>query len=214
MAPAMAPAAPRFDEAFHQQALANLRAFDRRAAAADGHRPAAVAVVLLPDDAGRACFLLTRRAASLRTHARQWALPGGRVNAGESAPRAALRELSEEVGLELGEESVLGLLDDYPTRSGFVITPVVVWAGSTVALQPNPDEVASLHVVPLGDLDAPDVPTLVRIPESDRPVIQLPILSRLIHAPTAAVVYQMREVVMHGRPTRVDHFEQPVWAWQ
>ena len=204
MAPAMAPAAPRFDEAFHQQALANLRAFDRRAAAADGHRPAAVAVVLLPDDAGRACFLLTRRAASLRTHARQWALPGGRVNAGESAPRAALRELSEEVGLELGEESVLGLLDDYPTRSGFVITPVVVWAGSTVALQPNPDEVASLHVVPLGDLDAPDVPTLVRIPESDRPVIQLPILSRLIHAPTAAVVYQMREVVVHGRDTRVD----------
>ncbi len=214
MALAMAPDAVRFDEAFHQLALANVRAFDRRSAAADGHRPAAVAVVLLPDDAGRACFLLTRRAASLRTHARQWALPGGRLNPGESAPRAALRELSEEVGLGLSEDAVLGLLDDYRTRSGFVITPVVVWASTTVGLQPNPDEVASLHLVPLSDLEAPGIPTLVNIPESDRPVIQLPILSRLIHAPTAAVVYQMREVVMHGRPTRVDHFEQPVWAWQ
>jgi hypothetical protein len=53
----------------------------------------------------------------------------------------------------------------------------------------------------------------VAIPESERPVIQLPILSTLVHAPTAAVVYQLREVVIHGRATRVDHFEQPVWAW-
>ena len=210
----MGPDPVRFDETLHQRSLANVRAFDRRSAAIDGHRPAAVAVVLLPDDAGRACFLLTRRAASLRTHTSQWALPGGRVNPGETAPCAALRELREEVGLGLGEDAVLGLLDDYRSRSGFVITPVVVWAGAAVELQPNPDEVASLHLVPLSDLEAPGIPTLVSIPESDRPVIQLPLLSRLIHAPTAAVIYQMREVVMHGRPTRVDHFEQPVWAWQ
>ena len=212
MAPVMSPIL--FDQAFQQRALANLRRFDRRALDADGCRPAAVAVVLLPDEGGRACFLLTRRAASLRTHARQWALPGGRLNPGESAPRAALRELREEVGLEVSDDAVLGLLDDYRTRSGFVITPVVVWAGPSRELQPNPEEVASLHLVPLSDLEAPGIPTLVSIPESDRPVIQLPLLSRLIHAPTAAVVYQLREVVMHGRPTRVDHFEQPVWAWQ
>jgi hypothetical protein len=109
---------------------------------------------------------------------------------------------------------VLGLLDDYPTRSGYVITPVVVWAVGDVELRPNPDEVASVHRVPLDDLDAPEVPRLVQIPESDRPVIQLPILSTLVHAPTAAVVFQLREVVVHGRPTRVDHFEQPVWAWR
>ena len=53
-----------------------------------------------------------------------------------------------------------------------------------------------MHHVPLRDLEHPDVPRLVAIPESDRPVIQLPILSTLVHAPTAAVVYQLREVVV------------------
>ena len=201
------------DDALRARARANLAAFERRSLARDGRRPAAVALVLLDDDEGRACFLLTRRAASLRAHARQWALPGGRIDPGESAERAALRELREEVGLERDEPTVLGLLDDYGTRSGFIITPVVVWGGSGAALVANPAEVASVHRVPLADLDRPDVPRLVTIPESDRPVIQVPLLSTLVHAPTAAVVYQLREVVMHGRPTRVDHFEQPVWAW-
>ena len=201
------------DDALRARARANLAAFERRSLARDGRRPAAVALVLLDDDEGRACFLLTRRAASLRAHARQWALPGGRIDPGESAERAALRELWEEVGLERDEPTVLGLLDDYGTRSGFIITPVVVWGGSGAALVANPAEVASVHRVPLADLDRPDVPRLVTIPESDRPVIQVPLLSTLVHAPTAAVVYQLREVVMHGRPTRVDHFEQPVWAW-
>ena len=194
--------------------MANLAAFERRAADLEGRRAAAVAAVLLPDDEGRACLLLTKRAATLRSHTRQWALPGGRMDPGETAEGAALRELREEVGLALDDGAVLGLLDDYPTRSGYVITPVVVWAGGDVGLQPNPDEVASVHRVLLDDLDAPEVPRLVQIPESDRPVIQLPILSTLVHAPTAAVVFQVREVVVHGRPTRVDHFEQPVWAWR
>jgi len=201
------------DDALRARARANLAAFERRSLARDGRRPAAVALVLLDDDEGRACFLLTRRAASLRAHARQWALPGGRIDPGESAERAALRELWEEVGLERAEPTVLGLLDDYGTRSGFIITPVVVWGGSGAALVANPAEVASVHRVPLADLDRPDVPRLVTIPESDRPVIQVPLLSTLVHAPTAAVLYQVREVVVHGRPTRVAHFEQPVWAW-
>ena len=195
------------------RARAHLGAFERRALPVDGRRAAAVAVVLVRDADGRACFLLTRRAAGLRQHARQWALPGGRLEPGESAIAAARRELHEEIGLELDAEAALGLLDDYPTRSGFLITPVVFWGGDDPALTPNPDEVASVHRVPLEDLERPDVPRLITIPESDRPVIQVPLLSTLVHAPTAAVVYQLREVVMHGRPTRVDHFEQPVWAW-
>jgi mutator protein MutT len=204
----------RLDDALLDRARANLSAFERLALPDDGRRRAAVAQVLLYDEEGRACFLITRRAATLRKHTGQWALPGGRLDAGETAERAALRELQEEVGLTLDEGTVLGALDDYGTRSGFIITPVVVWGGLVGELTPNPAEVAKILRVPLDDLEGPDVPRLISIPESDRPVIQLPLLGTLIHAPTAAVVYQMREVVVHGRPTRVSHFEQPVWAWR
>ena len=208
-------ARPRaFDDALRERARAHLAGFTRRPIAPDGRRHAAVAAVLLPDDAGEPCFLLTKRARKLRAHSGQWALPGGRVDTDESVETAALRELQEEVGLACGADAILGLLDDYGTRSGFIITPVVVWGGGDCALAPNPDEVASVHRVPLRELDKPDVPKLISIPESDRPVIQLPLLGTLIHAPTAAVVYQLREVVVHGRSTRVDHFEQPVWAWR
>lgn len=204
----------RLDGALLDRVRAHLGAFDRVALPDDGRRRAAVAEVLLADAEGRACFLITRRAATLRNHTGQWALPGGRIDAGETAEDAALRELREEVGLTLDAAAVLGLLDDYGTRSGYIITPVVVWGGDVGTLVPNPAEVAKIFWVPLDDLEGSDVPRLVSIPESDRPVIQLPLLGTLIHAPTAAVVYQMREVVVHGRPTRVNHFEQPVWAWR
>ena len=210
----MSVSADAFDAALFARARANLDRFERRSISPDGRHPAAVALVLLPDDEGRACFLITRRAKTLRAHAGQWALPGGRIDAGESPERAVRRELEEEVGLALGADAVLGLLDDYGTRSGFIITPVVVWGEGAAPRVASPAEVAGIYRVPLADLDRPDVPRLISIPESERPVIQLPLLGSLIHAPTAAVVYQMREVVLHGRPTRVDHLEQPVWAWR
>jgi 8-oxo-dGTP pyrophosphatase MutT (NUDIX family) len=194
-------------------ALRRLGAFERVAEPLAGRQPAAVAVALVPDDAGRPCFLLTRRAAGLRRHAGQWALPGGRLDEGEDAERAALRELREEVSLALGPESVLGSLDDYPTRSGYVITPVVVWGGDEPHLAANPAEVASLHRVPLDELERPGVPHLRTIPESDRPVLSIPLAGSQVHAPTAAILYQLREV-LRGESTRVAHFEQPVFAWR
>jgi 8-oxo-dGTP pyrophosphatase MutT (NUDIX family) len=192
----------------------NLDTFERRAHTATGLTPAAVAIVVLPDDEGRGCFVLTRRTSKLKDHPGQWALPGGRLDANEGHAEAALRECSEEVNLTLPASRVLGLLDDYPTRSGFVITPVVVWGDAESEMTPNEAEVARIYRVPLADLDHPDVPGLRSIPESDRPVITVPILDTHIHAPTAAILYQLREVVVHGRSTRVDHYEQPTWAWK
>lgn len=164
--------------------------------------------------AGGAAVLLTRRSAKLRAHAGQWALPGGRVGAGETPLTAALRELREELGLELAPSDLLGRLDDYSTRSGYVITPFVFWGGADPVLHPNPDEVARVYRIGLHELCRPDSPRFIRIPESERPVIQLPIGTDLIHAPTAAVLYQFRAVAYEGRPERVDHLEQPVFAWR
>ena len=176
---------------------------------------AAVAIALTEADdaAGGTAVLLTLRAAGLRAHSSQWALPGGRCDEGETPVEAALRELHEELGLELGPDYVLGLLDDYPTRSGYLITPVVVWAAPSAAISPNPDEVASVHRIALGDIERADAFDFTTIPESTRRVIRFRHAGQFIHAPTAALIYQFREVLA-GRDTRVAELEQPVFAWR
>jgi 8-oxo-dGTP pyrophosphatase MutT (NUDIX family) len=164
--------------------------------------------------AGGAAFLLCRRSAGMNRHAGQWALPGGRVDKDETPVDTALRELDEELGLRLRPESLLGLLDDYPTRSGYVITPVVLWGEADPELVPSPDEVLAVYRIGLGPLLSA-VPRMVSIPESDRPVLQLPLGNDILHAPTAAILYQLRQVALHGHTgERVDHFEQPVFAWR
>jgi len=166
------------------------------------------------DVAGGAAFLLCRRTSRLNSHSAQWALPGGRLDPGETVVDAALRELHEEVGIKLPDESVLGLLDDYATRSGYVITPVVMWGGGRLDPQPSPDEVLAVYRVGLHQLQRPDSPRFISIPESDRPVVQIPLGNDLIHAPTGAVLLQMRWLGLEGRPDPVDELEQPVFAWR
>jgi 8-oxo-dGTP pyrophosphatase MutT (NUDIX family) len=191
--------------------LADLASFDRKELDRPLLKPASVALCVVLKKKVPS-LLITRRAAGLRQHAGQWALPGGRRDPGESIEQASLRELDEETGISLPPSSVLGLLDDYATRSGYVMTPVVVWGGDVeLNFDASVAEVASIHVVALSELDLE--PNLITIPESTAPVIQLPILGRMVHAPTAAIIYQFCQLAMHGKTTRVAHFEQPVFAW-
>ena len=190
---------------------ARVSAFPRRAVDRPDLKHAAVAVCVV-EEHGVPALLITRRAARMRNHAGQWALPGGRLDAGETPVEGALRELEEEVGLTLPATSVLGLLDDYVTRSGYVMTPVVCWAGPVGDLAPQESEVASIHRVPVAELDVE--PRLIRIPESEQPVIQIPLDGGFVHAPTAAVVYQFCQVACRDLTTRVAHLEAPVFAWR
>jgi mutator protein MutT len=206
----------------------HLRSLDRLTLGGPELRAAAVAVAVaeaghgadLPDLPRHAqwnedaALVLTRRSSRLRNHAGQWALPGGRIDAGETPEQAALRELAEEVGLVLDPSAVIGRLDDFVTRSGYVMTPVVVWAGAARAMTPNPDEVASIHRIPVNELMREDAPLLEHLAEHEHPVLRMPIGDDWIAAPTAAILYQFREVCVAGRHTRVSHFEQPKFAWK
>jgi len=181
----------------------------------DCSEPANMANIPFPTDAREeAAYILTTRATRLSSHAGQRAYPGGRVDPGESVEQAALRELEEEVGLKLDSSSVLGRLDDYATRSGYVITPIVVWGGSNVELKPNPGEVDQIHRIPVKELMRDNVPILETIAESEHPVLKMPLGDEWFAAPSAAIAYQFREVALLGRSTRVAHYEQPHFAWK
>lgn len=204
----------RFDATLRAMLSAHLSRFERRSIPPEEKRPAAVAVVVMPDEEGRASVVLTVRAAGLRRHGGQWACPGGRLDPGETAEAAALRELEEEVGLVLPPEHVLGCLDDYSTRSGFAITPVVVWGAAGAVLRPDPREVASVELLPIEDL-TPDRVVLQPGPPGGQPVLALSLPPRgLLYTPTAAILHQFAEVAVRGKDTRVAHFEQPRFAWR
>ena len=184
---------------------------------------AAVSIVVVPLEARsgsgettEAAFLLTARARKLRAHAGQLALPGGRVDTGETIEQTALRELSEELGITLDSTAIVGRLDDYPTRSGYLISPMVVWAPPGTSVTRNSAEVERIYRIPLAELRREEAPEIFSIKESERPVIRLflPSLRGHVNAPTAAMLYQFREVALEGRLTRVDHFDQPVFAWR
>ena len=203
-----------YDTVLRDHARAQLSRFTRIAQPLGDLRAAAVAVVITADN-DEGSVLLTRRASSLRAHSGQWALPGGRMDLGESAEDAALRELREEVNLELPKTSVLGLLDDYNTRSGYRITPVVVWADRDAqGLSPNPSEVASIHTAPFSELAKKGLAHFQPNKSEGTEILSVRLSLDQIFAPTAAVLYQFREVVLMGKDTRVSHYDQPQFAWR
>ena len=236
------------DDALRERMARHLAEHPLLEADHEGHKRAAVAIVVVPsepgadpydpgafsaeemqvvpgdisgltgamtDVAGGAAFLLCRRAAKLNSHGGQWALPGGRMDPGETPEETARRELHEELGLDLPTSAVLGRLDDYVTRSGYIMTPVVLWAGGDVVLRPDPSEVAHVYRIGCHHLQREDSPRFITIPESERPVVQVPLGGDLIHAPTGAVLVQFRWVALDGDiGRRVNEFEQPVFAWK
>lgn len=149
----------------------------------------------------------------MNRHAAQFALPGGRLDDGETRHQAGLRELHEEMGIVLGDDAVLGDLDDFTTRSGYVMSPTVAWIDDEITPAPNPDEVEHVYLIDLDELAAAE-PVFETIPQSDRPVMSLPLIGRRIHAPTAAVLYQFARVALRDDPVRVADYEQPLFAWR
>lgn len=207
--------------------MEQLRGFDVNSINPEGRKHAAVAITIVTQraeadignipfkfaDADQAALILTIRTSSLKKHAGQRAFPGGHLDPGETPEQAALRELEEEVGLKLSPGDVLGRLDDYSTRSGFLITPVVIWGGAVDELRANPDEVESIHRIPVSELLRDDAPILEPLAGCEHPALKMPLGNDWVAAPTGALAYQFREVAILGKPTRVAHFEQPHFAW-
>jgi 8-oxo-dGTP pyrophosphatase MutT (NUDIX family) len=181
---------------------ANLRDFSRVASTAS-LRPAAVAVVVMDGDR-TPCVPIFQRTSNMSRHPGQMALPGGRLHESETAQECAIRELHEELGLTVGPEDVVGLLDDFDTRSGFTMTPVVIWSGErAAALRPSKFEVAQLYEIAIADLRV----AVSRARPGEEFSLRLEPIE--VFAPTAAILYQFSEVALDGREARVTAFYQP-----
>ena len=180
-------------------------------------RAAVMLLVTREPGTNRGSVILTRRAKTLRRHAGQYALPGGRAEPGETPAETALRECREEIGLDPKARQVIGLLDDFVTESGFCITPVVACMDEALIPVPDPGEVERVFHIPLSELA--DAKTEVSRSETDESVrdgfsIMLSTVGHEVYAPTAAILFQFREVALLGRTTRVNDLGQPRFAWR
>ena len=196
----------------------NFAGFKRRAQD-NGETTRAAVMLLVTREPGtnKGSVILTRRAKTLRRHAGQYALPGGRAEPGETPTATAMRECREEIGLNPKAHQVIGLLDDFVTESGFCITPIVACMDETLTPVPDPGEVERIFHIPLSELA--DAKTEVSRSETDESVrdgfsIMLPTVGHEVYAPTAAILFQFREVALLGRTTRVNNLGQPRFAWR
>ncbi|MEE8523693.1 MAG: CoA pyrophosphatase [Thermoanaerobaculia bacterium] len=204
----------RFNPGLRAVIAERLVSFEWRRRDPEDRHQAAVVLAIVPGEDGEAAVVLTRRASGLRRHSGQFALPGGRIDDGETPAEAALRELDEEVGLRLAPDQILGTLDDYVTRSGFFVRPHVAWAGAG-EMTPEPGEVAAIYRVPLADLARPDALVDTRFFAGEPiPALYLEIVGGHLFPPTAAILHQFAELAVHGRRTAVDHLPQPAFTWK
>lgn len=112
-------------------------------------KPAAVLVLVIRRPDGPT-ILFTERSSDLRSHSGQISFPGGRCDAADADQTAtALREAEEEIGLDRHLPQVIGFLDDYPTVTGYLVTPVVALLQDPLEFSANPKEVAEIFEVPL-----------------------------------------------------------------
>jgi 8-oxo-dGTP pyrophosphatase MutT (NUDIX family) len=198
-------------DALKQRILQNMAGFERRAVEGAHLRRAAVAILLSPVE-GQPAFALTRRALTLRRGAGNFALPGGNADPGETALDTALRETHEELGVSPHLSESLGQLDDFVTLGGHLVTPVILWSPAPLALVPNPSEVDRAWQVPLSDLDHPEAPRQEPHPDGGEAILRMFAADSWVNPPTAAWLYQFREVALRGRTVRVDTVGQPNWT--
>jgi 8-oxo-dGTP pyrophosphatase MutT (NUDIX family) len=120
---------------------------DPRSLGNEALKPAAV--LLAVTDRAQPGLLLLHRPSHMRAHPGQVALPGGRLDAGETSVEAALREAEEELGIAPAKVRVIGPLAPYHTGSGYAVTPVLATIPPDLPITPNPDEVAQWFEAPL-----------------------------------------------------------------
>jgi 8-oxo-dGTP pyrophosphatase MutT (NUDIX family) len=147
---------PRLDEATLREPLRRALAARETRTLPPGSRTAAAVLMPLFERDGEVRVWLVRRPETMRSHGGQVAFPGGKSDPTDASLRAtALREAEEELGIRPASVDVLGPLDDYPTITGFTVTPWVGWLSEDVPVTPSAAEVARAFAPPLREFFAP-----------------------------------------------------------
>jgi len=113
-------------------------------------RPAAVLIAVT--DRPEPGVILTHRPEGMRAHPGQVAFPGGKLDPGEDAVAAALREAHEELGINASDVRVIGASDRFVTATGYDVTPVLALVPPDLPIVPDPVEVAAWFEPPLAFL--------------------------------------------------------------